>query len=150
MKTINIYINKKDRHRILKMKQKYCLSLSTICDQIIFPIWKAIDTQEAMEKFTKTYLYKTDFKEKTSIKPKKTDNFKISPKIYTNAIKMFINNDYSLVIKDKDRINRLRSELDTILNKTFDEYWNFNEISRTQIKFIKENKSYVRKLLEEL
>lgn len=155
---LNVYLTNADRKELTKIKEKYHLSYSTIASIIVGELVRG-----SWDKLWDHYIYKEEKSTKTSIKPRNYNNpdsnviceFKDGRKIkttliYTNAIKTFTHNEIAknLGIDEKEAEKR-RSRIFNAFSNTYDPNWNGNQLSRFIPKFIRQNKAYVKKVLEE-
>lgn len=152
---IYIYLTEIEKIKLKKIQQKYIVSLSTICEKVIWNFLRVVNRYcnaddldlDKIEKIKKKeYLYSIKGNQRTSVKPKDLKPFKIPAQWITNTIKMYANNSWKEVIKNKDAINRILSGIDLELKNTYDRYYNYNETLRNSIRVIKENKDYIERL----
>lgn len=150
---INIYINKELRKQAKKICMKYSVSLSTLVDVLIMSIMKNLNkTKEISTKVYNEYLYKTDFKDKTSVKPKILDKEGMfrnanKSKIATNCIKLYLYKELYKVMQ-METVSRCYSEIDKELTERYDPYAYYNENMRSIVKMIRENPNYIETLKE--
>ena len=138
MKKINIYITAKEKKKLEELKWKYHVSYSTIANICFDVLVKNI------VKYDK-YLY-TEKGYKTSIKPRVEFEGFTTSIVYTNAIKMFLNNEIAKYTEDKTGL--YKSKIINELDNTFEENWNGNYFNRLMPKLLKKNKEYYKKVLE--
>lgn len=138
---INIYLEKDERNRLEKIKNRYHLSYSTIARLIVESYYPWIN-----EQLEEHYIYeKKGYK--TSIKPKKSIIVNKPSIVYTNAIKIFLKKDLKKYVDEK-AFDQIQNRLYQNFEKEFDVDWNGAYMSHIIPKFIKTNKEYVKKLLE--
>lgn len=125
------------------LKNKYHISFSTIANIVCEKTCMLINDRELQEQYT-------EGKEgiKTSIKPK-YDKYIKNSFIYTNVLKIFLNDKYEKYINDKTKINKMKNFIYNEMQNTYEENWDGNRLNRLMPKLIKHNKTYYRKLLEE-
>ena len=115
--------------------------------------------QDPFKTMTEKYIY-NEKGYRTSVKPKYYKDFiksyepviKIKgwqSKLFTNLIKIWLKNNEYRWIDEKDIINKFRNMINSDLQKTYDQYWNYNEQIRNTRRMIKENKDYWKRALEE-
>lgn len=158
---ISLYWDKITKQKLLFLKNKYKLSISTILDILInTDIYKC-------DYLKNKNFYKYEKKERTTIKPKFQLELSVNEKTkITNNIaflychgefgkyadliieQLGIKEDKKNEIKNKiinDYLNHVQKELET----RTDLYYLYNETTRNQIKFYKENKEYLKKISKE-
>lgn len=143
MKRINIYLTNLEKKKIYDLKNKYHISFSTIANIVCEKTCMLISDKELQEQYV-------EGKEgtKTSIKPK-YDGYKKNSFIYTNTLKIFLNDRYEKYVNDKTKINKMKNFIYNEMQNTYEENWDGNRLNRLMPKLIKNNKTYYKKLLEE-
>ena len=161
MKHIDIYLTKEQKQELDKISQKYQVSLSVIVDKVAHRYFQlfVMKGQDPFKTMTEKYIY-NEKGYRTSVKPKYYKDFiksyepviKIKgwqSKLFTNLIKIWLKNNEYRWIDEKDIINKFRNMINSDLQKTYDQYWNYNEQIRNTRRMIKENKDYWKRALEE-
>ena len=150
---LNIYLTNEDKKQLSILKYKYHLSYSTIARLIA----ETLFSPQMKASLNETYIYTEDKGQtRTSIKPRKwttldQDKWITAPTIfYTNVLKLYLRNDLlNKRIVDKEEYPKFNKQLYKKFETEKDENWNGNEWQRKLPKFIKQNKEYYRKLLNE-
>lgn len=155
---LTLYWDKKTKAKLLFLKNKYKLSVSTILDILLnTDIYKC-------NYLTNKYIFKYAERERTTIKPKCELNksIKEKTKAVNNIAYIYCHGEFSLyadlimeelkILEDKkgemkpkiinDYLNHVQKELET----RTDIYYLYNETTRNQIKFYKENAEYLKKI----
>ena len=142
MGRINIYLEKNERCKLDKIKNRYHLSYSTISRIIVEWYYKLIP-----EQLEECYIYgKKGYK--TSIKPRHTGMQINKPSfVYTNALKIFLNKDMKKYVS-QDMYDKVQNHIYQSFENEWDADWNGSYMNRMIPKFIKNNKEYVKKILE--
>lgn len=151
MKSINVFLNKEERKQIDLIKNKYQLSLTTIANILAYETLHLFMQIGKKEQLTKEYIYKNEKNTKTSIKKPKNSELTInmvdgkSPsRIYTNAIKLYLKKEINKYCNDaklkQDYYNKINKKFTT----TKDEFYNYNQFIRTQRRYLRENKEYLK------
>lgn len=155
---IYIYLTTTEINTLKKIQQKYLVSLSTICDKVIFNFLKAFNKTEDEDKnedvakdiIQKKYIYSIKENNRTTIKPRIYKHYpSLDQHLATTCLKLYANKDFKRVFKDKKTIDQMLSGIDIDLIKTYDHYYNYNETLRNSIRVIKENKDYIERLRKE-
>lgn len=144
---LTIYLDKKDKKQLNELKEKYHLSYSTIAR--IITSWMYTAMGESLEQ---EYIYGKDGMYKTSIRPS-SNKGNIAPAkkpslAYTNSIKIFLKKDIKKYLNEK-KTEKLLNGIYRDLQNEYDENWNGNSYTRSFVRFVKQNKNYVKKLMEE-
>lgn len=146
---LNIYLNGKERKKLNDLKNKYHLSYSTMANIITGVFYSCIELQSHLKDH---YLYEDKTSTKTSIKPSKekqiTYDFEKPTMVFTNALKIFLNDDLKKYIEDERKRNKLLNMIYSQFQNTYDENWDGNTFCRQMPKFIRNNKDYIKKILE--
>ena len=144
MQRINIYLTPLEKKKMNDLKNKYHISFSTIARIVSEKTCMLINANELEEQYT-------EGKEglKTSIKPNNIKTWRKPSFIYTNTLKIFLNDKYEKYIKDKTKINKMKNFIYNEMQNTYEENWDGNRLNRIMPKLIKHNKNYYRRLLEE-
>lgn len=137
MKRINIYITAKEKKELEQLKWKYHVSYSTIANICVDVLVKHIRKYDQ-------YLY-TEKGYKTSLKPRLEFEGINSSVLFTNALKIFVNNEIAKYTEDKKGV--LKSKIINELDNTWEENWNGNYFNRLMPKLLKKNKDYYKKVL---
>ena len=139
MKVVNIYLTKQDKKKLDELKWRYHVSYSTIANICAMCLVKYIGKKDE-------YLY-TDKGYKTSIKPRIEFEGINTSKLYTNALKMYLNKEIKKYTSEE--INKIvTSKIANELQDTWEENWNGNYFNRLMPKLIRKNKQYYKKILE--
>ena len=153
-KTINIYLNTKDREEIEKLKVKYNLSLTTITDILIFEsliILKKESNKGLFDKFRKEYILskgqKTSIKKPRILKQLEINDTEIN-KLCTNVLTIYIRKELKHYFTNEKELNRFYSNVDRKMNETYEEFWDYNYFVRKQRRMLRENKEYFKKAIE--
>lgn len=155
---LTLYLNKEELKKFLYLKNKNKLSFSTIIDILVNndlyngDLWK------------EKYIFSTKDRKRTSVKPRMLDIYSTNQKtkIINNLVHIYINKNFSIYADETMKALGVKQEkkaetknkvitdyLNTIqkeLESRVDMYYLYNETTRNQIKFIKENKDYIEKL----
>lgn len=157
-KKLYVYISSEDKKKIDEVKNKYQLSLSAIVDILILitlQILKMDINEEMLNKFTKTHMY--PLTNKTSIQMpknyKKNLNFDEVDKtrFANNCLNAWIKKDITKFIQHKDLLNGKHgywNQIQNTMQKTYDPRWDYNQNLRKQVRIVKKNKEYFKKILE--
>lgn len=139
---INIYLEATEKKQLIKMKEKYHLSISTIAD-IIANVYYLIIPVELEEH----YMYGRTGR-KTSIKPREM-GIKVRKKsvVYTNVLKLFLKGEIKK-FADQKTYEISQNMIYKKFNETNDEDWNGSLLHRQLPKYIRQNPEYYRKILE--
>ena len=155
---LTLYLNKEELKTFLYIKNKNKLSFSTIIDILVSSdIYKG-------DLWKEKYIFSTRDRNRTSVKPRMLDIYSTNQKtkIINNLVHIYINRDFGIYADETMKALGIKEEkkgemknkvitdyLNTIqreLENRIDMYYLYNETTRNQIKFIKENKDYIEKL----
>ena len=146
---INIYLNGKEKKKINDLKNKYHLSYSTIANIITGVFYSCKELQADLKDH---YIYEDKTSTKTSIKPSRNKqiqyNYEKPAMIYTNALKIFLNEDLKKYIANEKRRNQINNMIYSQFQNTYDDNWDGNRFCRQMPRFIRNNKEYIKKILE--
>lgn len=140
-KRVNIYLEAVEMKQLLKLKEKYHLSISTIAN-IIARVYMLLIPVELQDH----YIYGRTGK-KTSIKPRQLgiQATKLSV-LYTNVLKMFLKKDIKKFVDEKT-YEKTQNMIYKEFEETWDDDWNGSLMQRLMPKYMKQNKEYYKKVL---
>ena len=136
---INIYLEKQEKKKLLEIKEKYHLSISTIA-RIVTSVYYLMIPNDLEEQ----YIYgKTGYK--TSIKPRKIGlDIKKLSLVYTNSLKIFCKGDLKNYV-DQKKYEKSQNMIYKQFDEEWDEDWNGSVLQRNMPKYIKQNREYYKK-----
>lgn len=137
MKRVQIYLTEKTKKIANEMQENNKVSLSTLCDIVIFEIGKEIKVNTAtFEKIKTKYEIKNGMR--TSIHLTRNnpihDLFSAVElsKIITNCLFYFCEKKLDLIIDNPLNANKVRQKILNQLKAKYDIYWNLNAQIRVQ------------------
>ena len=150
--TICIYLTKEDKNRLTNIKYKYKLSYSTIADSIA----ECLIAHSDVKQYEETHIYDNEPKREnqTSIKPRFHGNQVLITKpliFYTNILKLFLRHE--LVKRGyltQKTFEKVQKEIYHEFETRKEPNWDGNEWNRKLPKFLKKNKTYYKKILEDM
>lgn len=155
---INIYLNQEEKEKIEDLKAKYKCSLSTICDKVVFYTYKALlhysNNENNIENLQNQYIDNKNNK-KTSCNPKCFNDREIFTSIKnknlftTNCIKIYLAKSINKYVKEEG-IKEYWKDINSALQKTKEQYWDYNHFIRNEVRMIKHNKEYLKRKLEQI
>lgn len=143
MNRINIYLEAVEKKQLIKIKEKYHLSISTIAD-IIANVYMLIIPVELEEH----YMYGRTGR-KTSIKPREM-GIRIRKKsvVYTNVLKLFLKGEIKKFV-DQKTYEKTQNMIYKKFEETYDEDWNGSLLHRLLPKYIRQSPDYYKRILED-
>ena len=169
-KTINIYLNSKERKLVDDLKVKYRLSLTTIVDVITkytfkyffqYAVEKNNKNEEDLKRLYHEYLYlkgrKTSIKEPQIFKKENGGIYLIGneyakgqskSRFVTNSLMIYLNKTIENYVKDKEMVQAYWNNINKELLTRKDDFWDYNQYVRKQRRMLRENKEYFKKALE--
>lgn len=147
---ITIYYTKDEKDKLQILMEKYKVSTSTIADNVLFYLTKYLLKQcdhEKINNIDQEYLYEKDNNIRTTIKPKGEDTkdniiyslYNNKTKAYTNALKIYLKKDIKKYLTEKNSM-QFYQELNTKLQKTSEDNYNYNKFVRNYKRYERQNK----------
>lgn len=159
---INIYLNENYRDQLKTLMNKYKISMSTIVDILTFQTFYGIThysiNKIENEKIMTEYIIKEGLR-KTSVKPKnaqnidmfiKSTNDKATLSIFaTNSIIIYLDNKIDNYLDQEGR-KYYYKKINQEMQKTKEEFYNYNNMIRSTMRFLKNDKEYIKKKIAQM
>lgn len=154
---INIYLSTNTENKLTDIRKKYHVSLSTIA-QILLDCFKPNFIKYDSDFFI---TYKdTEHRNRTSIKPNNIDEnsdimqyckgeLSAISHIISNLLYYYSNEDYEYLFQEqnKNKIEKWKKEIEKEFFKRKEIYWNYNKNLRQQIRIVRKNADYFKRIL---
>lgn len=154
---INIYLSSNSESKLTDIRKKYHVSLSTI-SQILLDCFKPNFIKYDNEFFT---TYKdTEHRNRTTIKPNNINENNEIMKICkgelstishvtSNLLYYFATEQYEYLFQEsnKMKLEKWKKEIEKELIKKKEIYWNYNANLRQQVRIVRKNAEYFKRIL---
>lgn len=156
MKTLNIYIKHTQKQKADRIREKYKISLSTLCGKCAFNLVNILTKSgniETISNLQNNYLQSPKEVYKTSVKPRELNEVlaKMENKntFTTNALVIYLDRLITNYVS-KEYADKYYASMDKDLRDAYDIYWDYNVMIRNQRRMFRSNKKYWKKVLEEM
>lgn len=157
VKRVQIYYKDDTKKFLIAWQNKYKVSFSNILDKIIGFLLNEPEflQRELFIKLKTEYLFdRPDMSHRTTLKPKQENWNSVlkdleKTKLYTNLLYIYTFKKLKDYIQDDKRINQINQKIINELQKSREIFWNYNIQVRTNVRAIKYNKEYFKRLLNQ-